>query len=190
LRFNALYYPVKAAVYLRDIYLADIEDQGGLKAAELGVRLSAGGKLVMPVRIEASREGGINLVPVDHCVAAFLALFEDGLDGGIYHIANPRTTRIEDIVAFGQRRFGIEGLAVCGPEDFIGRPKNALETLYDSYLELFRPYMMDTRTFDTANAAPLLKSRGLACPAFDYGIFARCMDYAVQVDWGSKLLAG
>jgi nucleoside-diphosphate-sugar epimerase len=187
LRFNALYFPVKATAYLRDIYLADIRERGGRKAAELGVRIAEGGGLVMPIRIEVAREGGINLVPVDHCVRAFMAIFEDGLDGGIYHIANPRSTRIEDLVAYGKRYFGIEGIETCGPEAFATRPKNALEILYDSYLEVYRPYMQDTRSFEAARAAPILERHGLACPEFDYEIFARCMDYAVEMNWGSKL---
>jgi len=187
LRFNALYYPVKAAVYLRDIYIADIRERGGRKAAELGIRLTEDGGLVMPIRIEVAREGGINLVPVDHCVRAFMALFEDGLEGGIYHIANPRSTRIEDIIGYGRRHFRFDGIEPCGPESFAGRPKNALEILYDSYLEVYRPYMQDERRFEATNAAPILEKHGLVCPAFDYGIFSRCMAYAVDVDWGSKL---
>ncbi len=187
LRFNALYYPVKAAVYLRDIYLADIRDRGGRKAAELGIRLAEDGRLIMPIRLEVAREGGINLVPVDHCVRAFRAIFEEGLDGGIYHIANPRPTTLEDLVAFGRRHFQMEGIETCGPEAFAAQPKNALEILYDSYLEVYRPYMQDTRSFDTANAAPILEKRGLVCPVFDYEVFSRCMDYAVEADWGSKL---
>jgi nucleoside-diphosphate-sugar epimerase len=189
LRFNALYFPVKAAVYLRDIYLADIRERGGRKAAELGVRLAEGGGLVMPIRIEVAREGGINLVPVDHCVRAFMAIFEDGLTGGIYHIANPLLTKIEDLVAFGRRHFQLEGIETCGGEAFAARPKNALEILYDSYLEVYRPYMQDTRSFDTANAAPFLEKHGLVCPVFDDEVFSRCMDYAVEMDWGSKLFA-
>lgn len=187
LRFNALYFPVKATVTLRDIYLADIRERGGRKAAALGIRLAEGGGLVMPARLEVAREGGLNLVPVDHCVRAFLAIFEDGLDGGIYHIANPRATRIEDLVIYGQRRFGIEGIETCGPEAFLSRPKSALESLYDSYLEVYKPYMQDTRTFDDSRAATILAKRGLVCPEFDYEIFSRCMDFAVQADWGSKL---
>jgi len=189
LRFNALYFPVKAAVYLRDIYLADIRERGGRKAAELGIRPAEGGRLVMPMRIAVGSEGGINLVPVDHCVRAFMAIFEDGLDGGIYHIANPRLTRIEDIVAYAKRYFGLEGIEACGPEAFALRPKNALETLYDASLDAYRPYMQDTRSFDRANVAPILEKRGLVCPVFDYEVFSRCMRYAVEMDWGANLLA-
>jgi len=187
LRFNALYFPVKAAVYLRDIYLADIRERGGKKAAEMGVRPMEGGRLYLPLRIEVGREGGINLVPVDHCVDAFLAVFEDGLDGGIYHIVNPGPTRIEDIVDFAKRFFLLDGIEACGPEDLEDKPRNNLERLYESYLEVYRPYMQEARSFDTANTAPILEKRGLACPEFTYDIFARCMAYAVETRWGGRL---
>jgi nucleoside-diphosphate-sugar epimerase len=188
LRFNALYFPVKAAVFLRDIYLADIRERGGRKAAELGIRLTERGGLVMPIRVEVAREGGINLVPVDHCVRVFMAIMEDELEGGIYHIANPRPTRIEDIVAFAKRHFRLEGVETCGAEDFSGRPKNALEVLYDSYLEAYRPYMQDLRTFEIKNAVPAMEKRGLECPEFSYDVFTRCMDYALETNWGAGLL--
>jgi len=187
LRFNALYFPVKALVFLRDIYLLDIRERGGRKAAELGIRLEGDGTVFMPLRIEAGREGGINLVPIDHCMDVFMAILEDGLDGGIYHIVNPKATGIGDLVAYTERFFRIEGLETRVPGPFAERPRNALETLYESYLEAYRPYMQDTRSFDTANAAPILDKRGLVCPVFDYEVFSRCMDYAVEADWGSKL---
>ncbi len=187
LRFNALYFPVKAAVLLRDIYLADIRERGGRKAAGLGVRMTENGDLAMPIRIEVGREGGINLVPIDHCVDAFMAILEDGLEGGIYHIVNPRPTRIEDLVLYAKRLFRLDGIETCGPEAFGIRPKNALETLYDSYLDAYRPYMQDLRTFEIRNAAPALGKRGLVCPGFDYDIFARCMNFAVETGWGARL---
>jgi nucleoside-diphosphate-sugar epimerase len=187
LRFNALYFPVKAAVFLRDIYLADISERGGRKASELGVRLKEDGRLFMPIRVEVSREGGINLVPIDHCVDAFMAILEDSLEGGIYHIVNTRPTRIEDLVDHAKRLFRLDGVETCGREAFNERPKNALESLYDSYLEAYRPYMQDLRTFEIKNTAPALEKRGLACPVFDYDIFARCMTYAVETGWGTRL---
>jgi hypothetical protein len=49
--------------------------------------------------------------------------------------------------------------------------------------------MQETRSFDMTNAAPILDRHGLVCPAFDYDVFARCMAYALEADWGSKLFA-
>ena len=187
LRFNAVYFPVKAAVFLRDIFMADIRERDGRKAAELGIRTKEDGRLFMPLRIEAGEEGGLNLVPIDYCVDALMAVMEDGLDGGIYHIVNPRPTRIEAIVAYAERLFHLDGIEVRGPEAFAARPKNSLETLYDSYLEAYRPYMRDRRTFEVKNAAAALERRRLVCPEFTYEVFARCMEYAVETDWGSRL---
>lgn len=189
LRFNALYYPVKAAVSIRDIYFDDLRNGNGQKAAEVGVGLASSGRLFIPIRIETQPGTGINLVPVDHCVRAFLAIFQDSLEGGIYHIANPRLTRIEDLVAFGARHFGMEGIRTCEPEDFLLEPKNTLEILYDSYLEIFKPYMQDGRTFDMSRAAPIMEKHGLACPVFDEAVFARAMDFAVAAGWGAKLFS-
>lgn len=187
LRFNALYFPVKAAVFLRDIYLADIRERGGRKASELGIRMKENGHLFMPIRIQVGREGGINLVPIDHCVDVFMAILEDGLEGGVYHIVNSRPTRIEDIVEYAKRLFHLDGVETCGPEAFDARPKNALETLYDTTLDVYRPYMQDLRDFEIKNAAPILEKRGLVCPNFDNDIFSRCMSFAVETGWGTRL---
>ncbi|HSQ79302.1 MAG TPA: SDR family oxidoreductase [Candidatus Bathyarchaeia archaeon] len=187
LRFNALYYPIKAALSIRDIYFEDLKSGNGQKAAEVGIGLTPGGRLYVPIRIETRPGTGINLVPVDHCVRAFLALFEDSLDGGIYHIANPRMTPIEEIVDFGTRRFELAGIRTCRPEDFLSEPKNTLEVLYDSYLEIFKPYMQDARTFDMGRSGPILERHGLACPVFDEEVFDRAMDFAVAAGWGAKL---
>lgn len=187
LRFNAVYFPVKAAVYLRDIYIADIRERGGRKAAELGIRMKENGDLFMPLRMEAGGGGGINLVPIDHCVDAFTAVMDECLDGGIYHIVNSRSTRIEDIVRYAKRLFRLDGIEACDGAAFAARPRNALEILYDSYLEAYRPYMQDLRTFEDGNAAALFEKRALECPEFTYDVFARCMGYAVEADWGTRL---
>ncbi len=187
LRFNALYFPVKAAVLLRDIYLADIRERGGAKAAAMGVRVETDGSVHMPIRIAVDPRGGLDLVPIDHCVEAFLALREDALDGGIFHITNPRPKRIEDIIGYAERFFGLRGIEACGPEAFDIRPPNALERLYESYLEAYRPYMQDRRTFEARNSRPVLEQRGLICPEFDEEAFRRCMAFAVEAGWGTRL---
>lgn len=190
LRFNAVYFPVKAAVYLRDIYLADIRERGGRKAAEMGIRMNDDGRLFMPLRIAAVGGGGLNLVPIDFCVGAMTAVMEDRLEGGIYHIVNARPTSIGDIVCFSKRLFRLDGIEACEGAAFETRPRTALERIYDSYLEPYRPYMRDLRVFEAGNAAASLERRGLECPEFTYEVFARCMEYAVEADWGARLFGG
>lgn len=187
LRFNALYFPVKAAVLLRDIYLADIRERNGAKAALMGVRIEPDGSLHMPIRIAVDPRGGLDLIPIDYCVDAVLALREEALDGGIFHITNPRPKRIEDIIGYAERFFGLRGIEACGPEAFAVRTPNALERLYESYLEAYRPYMQDRRRFEARNAQPVLERRNLVCPEFDEGMFRRCMVFAVEAGWGTRL---
>ena len=40
----------------------------------------------------------------------------------------------------------------------------------------------------TATRRRILEKRGLVCPEFDYEVFARCMEYAVEMDWGVEAL--
>jgi nucleoside-diphosphate-sugar epimerase len=190
LLFNALYYPVKTVVFLKDLYEADILKRGGRKAAMMGVRRESDGSLYLPIRLEVESAEGINLVPIDHFIAAFAAIREDSLDGGIFHIVNAGLTTMEKLIDYTQRLFHIRGIEPCRPEDFGARPRNAIETLFTNYLEAYGPYMRDKRTFAMDNARGILAARGIVCPEFDFEIFGRCMKYAVQVDWGGKLFGG
>ena len=59
--------------------------------------------------------------------------------------------------------------------------------LFDQYVEAYGPYMKDRRVFENSKTEAILGKRNIACPDFDYGIFSKCMQYAVDVDWGTKL---
>ncbi len=185
--FTAVYYPVRLALFLKDIYEKDIREQGGKKALDMGVRLEKDGSLHLPLRIEVAEAGGLNLIPVDYFVDAFFALMEGAPSGGIFHIVNRKLTRIEEIVDYSSRLFRLKGIRACTAEQFDGTPKTPLEKVYDRLLEAYRPYMLDQRLFDRERSGPLLARKGLVCPEFAYEIFARCMTYAVESEWGAKL---
>jgi len=185
--FNAVYFPVRTALFTKDLYEKDIRERGGKKAAEMGVRLEPGGSIHLPLRIEVAGRGGLDLIPVDYFTAAFLALMEGATGGGIFHITNGRAKRVEDIVDYSCRLFHMTGIKACGPEEFKERPRNPLEELYDHYVEAYGPYMRDTRVFETAKSQFFLERQGLVCPEFDFEIFARCMNYAVETGWGAHL---
>jgi nucleoside-diphosphate-sugar epimerase len=190
LLFNALYYPVKTTVFLKNLYEADILERGGRKAAMMGVRRENDGSLYLPIRLEVESAEGINLIPVDYFVAAFMAILEESLEGGIFHIISHRPTTMAELIDYTRRLFNIRGIEPCGPEDFGARSRNALEILFNSYLEAYGPYMRDKRTFAMDNARGILAERGIACPEFDFEVFSRCMNYAVEVDWGARLYGG
>ena len=190
LLFNAVYYPVRTALMIRDFCQADIRDNGGQKAAAMGVRIEDAGTMHLPLRIAVAAEGGLNLVPVDHFVQAFLALREDAPGGGIFHIVNSRPKRIEDIIDYSSRLFRLSGISAVTEDEMARTTRNALERMFDQYLEVYRPYMLDRRVFGRDRSGPILDRRGIACPEFGYESFRRCMTYAVETGWGSKLPVG
>jgi nucleoside-diphosphate-sugar epimerase len=187
LLFNALYYPVRTALFLKNLYETDIRERGGRKAAEMGVRLDGDSWTVMPIRILAEDGGGINVVPVDFFVRAFGTIREGTSDGGIYHIVNSHPTRIEDIIEYGQALYHIRGVSARPAQEMEGQARNPLEALFETYLEAYAPYIRDRRIFGTERAGPILDRKGIRCPELSYDIFKRCLDYAVQCGWGARL---
>jgi nucleoside-diphosphate-sugar epimerase len=189
LLFNAVYYPVRAAVFLKELYEKDIRERGGKRAAEAGIHIEPDGTMHLPLRVKTSGRGGFNLIPVDFFTKAFLALLEEAPSGGVFHIVNGRTKTVEDIADYTRRFFRLSGIRVCAPEEFEADPANSLEELYDHSVEAYGAYMKDTRVFETTVSGPILERRGIACPEFDYDVFSRCMDYAVRTGWGSRLFS-
>jgi nucleoside-diphosphate-sugar epimerase len=187
LLFNAVYYPVRTALFIKDLFEKDIREGGGKKAEEMGVAIEADGSTRLPLRIEVAGGGGLNLIPVDYFTSAFVALMEEADGGDIFHIVNDRPKRIEDVIDYSVRLFRLTGIRACPAEEFDGRPKNSLERLYDHYVEPYRPYMRDTRVFDAAKSRSVLGPKGIVCPEFDYDVFSRCMAYAVEAGWGTRL---
>jgi nucleoside-diphosphate-sugar epimerase len=183
LRFNALYYPVKTALFLKKIYREDIIKHGGKKAAAAGVKLEKDGTVRLPLRIEINNTGGVNLIPVDFFVKAFFAVTEADTDNGIHHIVSPEPTKIEDIIRYASSQFKLEGIRACNSEEFTNEPRNMLERLYERYLDAYLPYMRDKRIFLTDNTSPILEKCGITCPLFNEPIFRRCMTYAESQRW-------
>jgi len=184
--FNGFYYPIRTALFLKDLYGRDIRERRGERAHEMGVKYVEDGSLHLPIRMEVAQGGGVNLIPVDYFAHAFMVLLEDGLDGGIFHIVNPRLKRIEDLIEYTKRLFQIDGIEPCRAEDFDRKSRNALELLFESYLQAYGPYMRDTRIFDDRKAQAILAKKRIFCPDFDFDLFSRCANYAVACDWGKK----
>lgn len=189
LLFNALYYPVRTALFIKDLYEKDIREGGGRRAEEMGVRVEPDGTMRLPLRIEAARDGGINLVPVDYFTDAFLSVMEGAPGGGIFHLVNDRATRLEELIDHTCRLLRVTGITACGPEAFAAEPRNAIEMMFDRYVEPYAPYMRDARRFDATNSRALLQQSGVACPEFDYEMFERCMRFAIEAGWRSPVLA-
>jgi nucleoside-diphosphate-sugar epimerase len=188
LRFNALYYPIRTLLLLRDIYGEDLR-RDGARARACGVEGRPGGDLLLPLRVETDAEAALDLVPVDHFARAFMALRDGAPEGGIFHIASGAPVPVETVMDSIRRRYRIEGLTAVPRGAGNGPPRTALERLFDGYLESYRPYMLDRRRFDDRLARPHLEAAGLRCPRFTDAVFKRVMGYAEEVGWGKRLFA-
>jgi nucleoside-diphosphate-sugar epimerase len=187
LLFSAVYHPVRTALFLKDLFEKDIREKGGKRAGQMGVRLEDDGAVHLPIRIEVREGAGVNVIPVDHFVKAFLVLMAGAPAGGIFHIVNRRIKPIEDIVEYAKKMFGLRGIEACRAEAFKEKARNGLEVLFDTYLEAYGPYMRDTRLFATDASGPFLEKHALVCPEFNYELFSKCMAYAVESGWGALL---
>jgi nucleoside-diphosphate-sugar epimerase len=189
LTFNAIYYPIRTVVFLRKIFEKDILEKRGAKAVSLGIEKDSDGILHFPLRIEVGGKGGVNLVPIDYFVDAFLALMTEARDGDIFHIVSETPKPVAEIIGYTEKLFGLTGLRAAETEEFAVRQKNAIEQLFAHYMEAYGPYMRDERTFTTEHSRPILEDRGIACPDLREAVFARCMTYAISMDWGARLFA-
>jgi len=185
--FNAVYYPVRTALFLKDLFEKDILEKGGRRAGPMGIRLEENGAVHLPIRIEVREGAGINVIPVDHFVKAFLVIMTGAPDGGVFHIVNRRIKPIEDIIEYAKRMFRLRGIEACRAEAFKEKAPNGLEVLFDTYLEAYGPYMRDARVFATDASGPLLEKHALVSPEFDCELFSKCMSYAVESGWGARL---
>ena len=185
LRFNAMYFPVRRAQYLIQLVTKDVEENDGRLAAQMGVSRREDGRIHLPLRFDTGPpQGGIlDLVPIDYVVTAVLAILESDAEPGVYHLVNPRPSSVAELVEFGSRYLNVTGVAACPTDAFQDNPMNDLERRLDADLEVYRPYLRDTRRFDAQRAERVLDAAGVRCSPFDYESFRRCIDFALACDW-------
>ncbi len=179
LRFNALYYPVRTLLFLRDTLKNDILLRDGKRAGGLGVSLAQDGSVNLPLTLPGADAGGLNLIPVDFLVEAVIAIIESGTTG-IFNIANPQTSTVTELAGNLHRFYSLSGLEVSAAR-VAGGP---LQTLINSCMEVYYPYFCDRRRFSVSRAGAILDPLGIQCPHLSPAVFKLCMDYAIHADWG------
>lgn len=185
LKFNALYFPVQSANYIREIYLNDIMNNEGKKSKEFGIYIDNEGYLFLPLRIYLSGKGALNLIPVDYFVNATMKIIANASPGGIYHLTNNTFSTFEILSKYNEKLMKMRGVEIVysNPEENISR--NPAEALFNRFIEPYRPYLSDTRVFNRENTD--LATNNLQPPEFNFDIFKICMEYAISVKWGESI---
>jgi hypothetical protein len=184
LRFNALYFPIQSARYLQEIYLNDILNGEGKKSKELGIHIDDEGYLFMPLKICLPQRGSLNIIPVDYFVEATMKIIESPKPGGIFHLTNSSPTYLDSIAVYNEKLMKVRGIEIV-----YGLPdpgtRNPAEELFDRFMEPYRFYLSDNRTFERENTD--LITDNVQPPEFTYEIFKKCMEYAMSVNWGKSI---
>ena len=187
LSFKAFYVPFRAGHYLKKLFERDIEENQGLKAEKMGVRKTEDGKTYIPIRIGKIDGSSFDLVPIDFAVDGCIAIMENCLDAGIFHLVSRKPSTLDELILFGEKFFNAAGYKSVLAEDFVNQPRNALENLFDSFINVYEPNFHDDRIFDDTKAGEILDRNNIVCPYLDYEIFSKCIKYAIEVDWGRAL---
>jgi len=187
LSFKAFYVPFRAGHYLKKLFERDIEENKGLQTEKMGVRKTDDGKIYMPIRIGKIDGSSFNLVPIDFTVDGCMAIMENYFDGGIFHLVSRKPNTLDELILFGEKFFNATGYKSVLAEDFVHKPRNALEILFDSFINIYEPNFHDDRIFDDTKTREVLDRNNITCPYLDYEIFSKCIKYAIEVDWGRAL---
>ncbi|PWD99696.1 SDR family oxidoreductase [Marinilabilia rubra] len=185
LKFNALYYPIRSLMAIRDIYLNDIKNNGGKKSQMHGIKMDEDGYLFLPLKIVLPKSGGLNLIPIDYFVNAALQIIQNPGTGEIYHISNKTPVKLDEIVNYNEPFMKVKGVEIVYDDSPENYDRNPAEELFDRYIKAYLPYMHDNRVFDRTNTDRATSD--LQPAAFNHDIFVRCMNYAVKMEWGEKL---
>jgi nucleoside-diphosphate-sugar epimerase len=185
LKFNALYVPVRATLVIRDIYLEDIRNNNGQKAAECGIHLGEDGTLHLPMKIFIPDKGKINLIPVDYFTKTVVSIIEKPISGTFYHITSNNPANMELLAAYTQRLLNITGIEVIIGTPGSDETRSAPEELFDHLIKPYMPYISDKRIFTRENTDRVTCSA--YPPDLSYEIFEKCMAFAISADWGKKL---
>jgi nucleoside-diphosphate-sugar epimerase len=185
LKFNAFYYPIRSLLTIRDIYLNDIKNHGGQKSARQGIYLDQDGYLSLPLRFYLPKQGGINLIPVDYFVEVMQTILQRTTKEGIYHLCSDNPSNLDQLAGFIKEFLRIKGVEVIYGEKSRITFRNAVEELFDRFIEPYRTYLSDERIFDRTNTE-LIAGR-IQPPEMTEQIFRTCMKYATEVNWGERI---
>jgi nucleoside-diphosphate-sugar epimerase len=182
LKFNALYYAMKALLLVRDIFIRDIKEQEGARSQKWGFSLDSGGTLHMPLNVYMPGEGSANLISVDHFVDAAITILEHPQSEGIYHITCDDPSEIAALMEYAERYAKVKGIRIRWNPAGRNPDPNPAEEMFDRLIEPYRPYFSDRRIFDRSRMKAIAPD--LSSPPFSYDIFERCINYALSCDWG------
>ena len=167
-RFSGLYLMFRAADILSRLLGADTERRRDV-----------------PLRIACRPHDHVNIIPVDHVVAAMADIIDHpDLQGRTYHHVHPDPPTNAHIRAAIEEAFDIAGGRFVDPGDPELATLNDIERTFDNAIRVIRPYLVDPVTFARDNADAVDARAGRRCPTYDAAALRRLIDYAADARFG------
>jgi hypothetical protein len=137
----------------------------------------------MPVRIVASPQAALNIVPVDYVAKTVLDACRGERGFSVLPVVNPHSTPIRQMIGWVFEFLGVNGYQIVQEEP---ADKNDLESrYYRSIGRTLAPYMIgDPPQFDVSRLEHLQRRTGGHCPRIDGASFARLLDHASERSFG------
>ena len=102
----------RSAQSIRDIYLNDMNNNGGKKAAKNGIYIDNDGYLFLPLKIYLPGEGDLNIIPVDYFVNATIKIIENCSQSGIFHLTNNSPTTMKIVAKYYEQLMKVRGVEI------------------------------------------------------------------------------
>ncbi len=144
---STVYTFLKSLHFIRQRCLLDMKNGRG-KFASLGVRKD-GNDIFIPLRMDASTDATLNLVPIRQVTEALMEGIEYPVDWfSVRHIVGNRDFGLGEVRHSFCDAMGIKGPTYVSAEDFRTHPRNSLEKRLYRSTKTYRPYLHSRPLFE------------------------------------------
>lgn len=156
------------------------------KLIEAGISVDGQGIIFMPVAIEATATGPLNLVPGDWVGEMLAGLIEIPSANETFHITHPNPPTVKYVIEESLKHLGMRGAQLGNgpnPPNRLG----AIQKIIRAQIEQFRPYTnKDVERFSDSNTRRVLRNRWRPPPSITPEYLGLILNYAVSRNFGRE----
>lgn len=139
------------------------------------------------LEIPGDKYSTINLVPVDYVAGAIVAIsMRRESINKTFHVVNPSPPTLGELAVWMMAATGFYGIKIEPIYKFQSCKQTLREKMFLQRIDAFLPYLLGEPRFDVSNTRDLLRGAGIECSMITGDFINRCMQYAIEVDWGRK----
>lgn len=172
--------------YLAGLRIRSEWEKNPSKLLEAGIFVDEQGSIFLPVTIEATPTGPLNLVPGDWVGEMLAGFVEIPAANETFHITHPNPPTVKYVIEESLKHLGIRGVQLGNnpnPPNRLG----AIQKVIRAQIEQFRPYTnKDAERFSDSNTRRVLKNRWRPPPDITPEYLGLILNYAVSRNFGRE----